>query len=180
MKIRILQCAALSAFFALQLGGCSKSPEPVETPAPAPSAAKPAGHPVLPAAENGAEARVSGTIHFEGAQFDAPTGTLYVNVRQKGQKGPWLSRKYSMESIVLAKDSSGAKSMPFELRGNDPTPLTGTFNTNPGQISAPPDVELELYACYKATPDAGSKTLADATEVFTAGKSDYILTLKLP
>lgn len=180
MKIRILLCAALAAFLALHLGGCSKSPEPVEAPPTAPSAAKPAGHPALPAAENGAEARVAGTIRLEGAQFDAPTGTLFVNVRVKGTKPPWLSHKYSMESVVLSKDASGAKSMPFELRANDPTPMTGTFNSNPGQITAPPDIELELYACYKATPDAGSKTLADAAAVFTAGKLDYELTLKLP
>ncbi len=119
-------------------------------------------------------------LHFEGAQFDAPTGTLYVNVRVKGSKPPWLSRKYSLESLVLAKDAAGVKSMPFDLRANDPTPGVGTFNSNPGQITAPADIELELYVCYKATPDAGSKTLADATAVFTAGKSDYDLTLKLP
>ena len=180
MMLRIFSRVALPVLLALGLGDCSDPPQPVETSKAGKDAALPAGHPAMPASVNGEAARASGTISFAGAQFDNPTGTLFVNVRVKGTRPPWLSRKYTLQGSPLATDAAGVKSMPFELRADDQTPMVGTFNTNPGQITAPPGIELELYACYKENGDAGSKTLADAAAVFQSGKSDYELKLTLP
>jgi hypothetical protein len=157
MKIRTLFLAAIPAFLALQLSGCGDSPQPVDAPPPAASKAE----------------GVSGTIVLEGAQFDAPTGTLFVSVRPKGGRMPWLSRKYEIAGVELAKSAAGSKSLPFALSPNDGK----SFNSSAGQT---PSVECEVCASYKETGDALSKTLVDAVAAYQPGKTDYVLTLKLP
>lgn len=175
MKINKLSLVAIFALLALQVAGCGEPPQPVDAPQAASKGGMPAGHPPMAANDTGEEARVSGTIVFEGSAFDNPTGTLFVSVRLKGMKAPWLSRKYPLTGAKLVTDAAGGQSMAFDLRSRDPN--GETFNLN-GQHVAPS--ECEVYACYKTDGTVESKTLADAMAVFQSGKSDYTLTLKLP
>jgi len=167
MKIITPFAGASLALLALIGSGCGEPPQTMD----APSAASPHGAMQL----SGEEARVAGTILLEGAQFDAPTGTLFANVRLKGQKAPWLSRMYPLTNAPLATSATGAKILPFELRSRDPNGQT--FNLN-GQHVAPS--ECEVYICYKPDRFVESETLADALARFESGKTDYELTLKLP
>ncbi len=169
MKIRSLLLAAIPALFVLQLAGCGDSPKPIDGPAPANTVQPP------PPGKPGEEARLSGSIVLEGAQFDAPKGTLWVSVRPKGMKAPWLSRKYPLENANFTKTASGAKSLSFLLSSRDPA--AETFNSS-GAHSAP--VECEVYACYKLGGTVDLPTLASDQADYQAGKSDYLLTLKLP
>jgi hypothetical protein len=184
MKIRTLLSAAIPALLALQLGSCSESPQPVETPksSTAPASASgnlPPGHPMPGAtAEPSAnEAKLAGTIVLDGEKFSGGETTVFVSVRPKGQKAPWLSRKYPMQSPQIAKNAAGAKVLSFELRSADPK--KETFNSN-AMNDAPAGIELELYACVKAGGFVDSPTLCDAAAPFEKGKLDYALTLKLP
>ncbi|HTF90815.1 MAG TPA: hypothetical protein VK843_20510 [Planctomycetota bacterium] len=162
MKIRSALTAAVPLFLALQLAGCGDSPQPIDAPATqAPQAPSAAG--------------VKGTVILEGAQFEAPTGTLFVSVRPKGIKAPWMSRKYPLEGATFEKTPEGAKRLSFEL---DPKlPQAVMFNSAPGQA---PSVECEVYACYKLGATVDVPTVADAAAPYVGGKSDYVLTLKLP
>ena len=165
MKIRTLLLAAIPVFATIQLVSCGDSPQPIEgssQPAPAP-------------AKSSEEARVSGSVVLEGAQFDAPKGTLWVSVRPKGMKAPWLSRKYPLENAQFTKTASGAKSLSFLLSSRDPA--AETFNSS-GSHTAP--VECEVHACYKMGGTVDFPTLVEDTASFQSGKSDYLLTLKLP
>lgn len=159
MKTRFHSLAVVSALALVAFASCSQSPQPVDAPA---------GNPAAPA-----ELGVAGTIVFEGAAFDAPTGTLFVSIRPKGIKMPWLSRKYDIAGDAAPKSESGAKILPFALSPNDHI----TFNASPGQT---PSVECEICAAYKENGDAMSKTLVQALAPYQPGKTDYTLTLKLP
>ena len=164
MKIRSLLLAAIPALFALQLTGCGDPPQPVETPKPAPKLEpKPVADP----------ARVSGTIVFEGAAFDAPTGTLYVSVYPKGSPMPLFSHQYLLQGDVFQKSAAGAKSLTFDVGAQN-------FIGQGAKPTEAPPVECDVRAKYKESVDVMSKTLAEATAVYQAGKSDYVLTLKLP
>ncbi|MEO6710266.1 MAG: hypothetical protein ABI054_12275 [Planctomycetota bacterium] len=158
MKIRSALLAAIPVLLALQLVGCGDSPKPIDAPAPSAPAAM----------------AVSGSVLLEGAQFEAPKGTLWVSVRPKGQKAPWLSRKYPLDGATLEKTPQGSSRLSFEL---DPKlPQAVMFNSAPGQA---PSVECEVYACYKLGTTVDVPTIADAAAPYVGGKNDYVLTLKL-
>lgn len=156
MKIRnliLVLTLALTPFV-----GCSDPPQPVP-PAPAASARTAAG-----------------SIALEGEKFDAPDTTVFVSVRPKGQKAPWLSRKYPMQSPQIT-GAAGKKVLAFELRASDPN--RETFNSN-GMTEAPAGIELELYVCVKEGGFVDSPTLTDASAPFVQGKTDYAMTVKMP
>lgn len=127
------------------------------------------------------ETRLAGRITLVGAAFDAADATVFVNVRPKGQRGPWLSRKYTMQSRHISEVEPGAaprrRVLEFELRSAD----TGfeTFNMN-GMHEPPEGLELELHACAKAGGSVDLPTLCEAVAPFEKGKSDYALTLTAP
>ena len=167
MKIKTQLGSVSLALFALVGSGCGEPPQPVDAPV--------AHSPHGAMGNSVEEARIQGTVKLEGEQFTEPTGTLYVNVRLKGQKAPWLSRMYPLAGTQLETSASGVRSLAFELRSRDPE--NQTFNLN-GQHVAPS--ECEVYVCYKADRFVESATLVDAVALFESGKSDYELTLKLP
>jgi hypothetical protein len=181
MKTILAAPALLLALVALPLAGCGDPPEPVATSEGAGSQLPP-GHPVPPKAgvpagpvEN--ETRLAGTIVLEGAALDVPDATVFVNVRAKGQKGPWLTRKYPMDAPQVTKDAAGARVLAFELRSADTR--METFNMN-GQHDAPEGIELELHVCVKAGAFVDKPTLGETVAPFVKGKQDYALTLKTP
>ena len=180
MNIRNNFFLLVPALLVAQFAACSDPPQPVNVPTAQPKPSTPPGHAELAQGATGDEARLAGTIVFEGAQFDNHQGSVFVSVRVKGTRPPWLARIYPLAEVTFTKNDAGQKTLPFDLRANDPTPHTGTFNSNPGVISPPAGTELELYVCLKPDRDAGSKTLADAVAVFENGKSDYLLKLTLP
>jgi hypothetical protein len=167
MKLKtLLTCVAL-ALFALQFSGCGQPPQPVDVPK--------AGSPHGGMAPSQEEARVAGTIVFEGAGFTDAQNSLFVSVRPKGGRAPWLSRKYPLSTTPLVDAGDGTKTLAFELRSRDPSGQTANLN---GLHSAP--VECEVYVCYKKGLTADDDTLSDALARFESGKSDYVLTLHLP
>lgn len=151
--------AAIPVLCALQFTGCGDPPQPIDTPKGSPHETQ--------------AYDVAGKVVFEGPEFDAPTGTLFVSVRPKGTRMPWLSQKYGLGSGAITKGADGVKSLAFAL---DPT-KPSTFNSSPGQN---PSVECEIAASYKENADALSTTRAEAVVPYEAGKRDYVLTLKLP
>jgi hypothetical protein len=178
MKHTCLLVAVVSALAVLPLAGCGDPPQPVESLSSSASQLPP-GHPlpagsVQPTAD---ETKLAGTIALEGDKFDAPETTVFVNVRAKGQKAPWLSRKYTMQASQIAKSDAGARVLTFELRSADPQ--METFNLN-GMHDAPEGIELELHACVKSGGFVDVPTLCEVVAPFEKGKLDYALTLKMP
>lgn len=146
---------------------CNESPQPVSAPQGSSPHGATAGQP---------EAKVSGRVVFEGGSI--PDGAaLFVSVRPKGQKAPWLSRKEVLGNPPIQPDASGVRQMAFELRSRDP--MQATFNMN-GTHEAPAGMALEVYAVLKDGPAVENKTICDAVDTFMDGKSDYVLTLRLP
>lgn len=127
------------------------------------------------------ETRLAGRITLVGAAFDSADATVFVNLRPKGQRGPWLSRKYTMQSPhITASESAaapGRRVLDFELRSADTG--FGTFNMN-GRHEPPEGMELELHACAKAGGSVDLPTLCEVVAPFEKGKSDYALTLTAP
>lgn len=163
MKKLLRTLAATAALLASTLVSCSESPQPVSGPGADTPSAQP-------------EAKVSGRVVFEGGAI--PDGAaLFISVRPKGQKAPWLSRKEALGNPPIPADANGVRQMNFDLRSRDP--MQATFNMN-GTHQAPAGMALEVYACVKDGPAVENKTICDAVDTFVDGKSDYVLTLRLP
>ena len=181
MKLLRTSGAALLAGGAALWCACGEAPKPVDSGAGAGSLLPP-GHPTpgggTPAQGPVAnETRLAGTLTLEGPGFELPATTIFVNVRPTGQKGPWLSRKYTMDSPSIAGEAGGPRRLDFSLRSADTQ--FETFNMN-GLHDAPEGIELELHVCVKATGFVDGATLCEAVAPFTKGKQDYALTLTAP
>src|SRR5688572_20604771 len=136
MKNRNPILASCLVLIVSSLFACGDPPQPVDTPAPAPkppaaSGQMPEGHPPIEPAvkDTTPEATLAGSIVLKGEKFAAPGATVFVSVRPKGVKAPWLSRKYPIESSPLTTNAEGARVLAFHLRSADPTGQV--FNSSP-------------------------------------------------